>query len=599
MKSFRFVFSLAGAFAALALTRIFAEQTPPTPATSPAEPVVETSAPAAPVAPTPAAAPDVERPAVHEKRARDNDWRRSNRDRVIFKWGHEAVLEEGDDAEHVVALFGSVRADGKLYGNAVAVCGPVFLGSTGSARGNVVAVLGNVRVDGPVDGNVVSVLGGVELGPKARVRGNVVSIGAPIHVDPQAVVEDGVVEVGAIDGLFELKGLQAWVRHALLLGRPLALHHDLGWAWGVAALFLGFYLFVALVMNGALVKCSETLEQRPGKTVLAAFLTVLLTPLLFVVLSVTVIGAPALMVAMTIVALIGKAAFLCWFGRRITLALGLRHALPAVFVGGLMITAVYLVPFVGFAMLKLTDMLGVGMVVYTMMLTGRREKPVTAKPIASGSSAAATTASAGASAASAVPTQSMGFTRSTPPPPPPVPAMVASEPVSSGEVAFTAMLPPMPAPTPAMSQEQTQSSAVPRSATSSIPPIPVTSALPRAGFGIRLGALLIDSLIFAFALFTGGGPDVAIACMAIYLVVLWGLKGTTIGGIICGLKIVRLDDRPLDWTTALVRGLAGFLSVFPAGLGFLWVAFDEEKQSWHDKVAGTVVVYAPKGMSLV
>jgi uncharacterized RDD family membrane protein YckC len=161
------------------------------------------------------------------------------------------------------------------------------------------------------------------------------------------------------------------------------------------------------------------------------------------------------------------------------------------------------------------------------------------------------------------------------------------------------MLPPMPAPTPAMSQEQTQSSAVPRSATSSIPPIPVTSALPRAGFGIRLGALLIDSLIFAFALFTGGGPDVAIACMAIYLVVLWGLKGTTIGGIICGLKIVRLDDRPLDWTTALVRGLAGFLSVFPAGLGFLWVAFDEEKQSWHDKVAGTVVVYAPKGMSLV
>jgi uncharacterized RDD family membrane protein YckC len=39
--------------------------------------------------------------------------------------------------------------------------------------------------------------------------------------------------------------------------------------------------------------------------------------------------------------------------------------------------------------------------------------------------------------------------------------------------------------------------------------------------------------------------------------------------------------------------------VIPAGLGFLWIVFDEEKQSWHDKVAGTVVVHAPKGMSLV
>jgi uncharacterized RDD family membrane protein YckC/cytoskeletal protein CcmA (bactofilin family) len=587
MKPFRILFSLLGAFAGLSLTWVFAEDTPPPPPSEPVAPSAEMAPAVEAPAKTPAPASiEADKPQVKRAHAptiappetiRERDWRRGQRDRVIFKWGHEAALEAGDEAEHVVSLFGSVRADGKVHGNGVAIFGPLFLGSTGSARGNVVAVLGNVRVDGPVDGNVVSVLGGVELGPKARVEGNVVSIGARIHADPEAVMEEGVVEIGAFGGLPELKGLQAWVQHALLLGRPLALHRDVLWAWGVAGLFLMLYLFIALVMNGALVKCSETLEQRPGKTVLASFLTVLLTPLLFIVLSVTVVGAPLLMLAMGVASLIGKAAFLCWFGRRVTLALGVRHAAPAVLVGAVFLTALYLVPFLGFAIMKLTDALGLGMVVYTLMLAGRKEKPVTA----TGSNAAGmgTGGCAGVGG---------GDAWKVPPPP----ASGGQEPVAA-PATFASL--------PIMSQQQTQASgALPSPA----PTISITAALPRAGFGIRLGALLLDGMLvfvasLMFGRMVGQGPSVAIMGMALYLVVLWALKGTTIGGIICGLKIVRLDDRPLDWTTAVVRGLAGFLSVIPAGLGFLWIVFDEEKQSWHDKVAGTVVVHAPKGMSLV
>ena len=40
----------------------------------------------------------------------------------------------------------------------------------------------------------------------------------------------------------------------------------------------------------------------------------------------------------------------------------------------------------------------------------------------------------------------------------------------------------------------------------------------------------------------------------------------------------------------VVRYFAYILSFIPFGLGFLWVAFDSKKQSWHDKLAGTVVV---------
>jgi uncharacterized RDD family membrane protein YckC len=65
------------------------------------------------------------------------------------------------------------------------------------------------------------------------------------------------------------------------------------------------------------------------------------------------------------------------------------------------------------------------------------------------------------------------------------------------------------------------------------------------------------------------------------------------------LKVVRLDDRPIDWPTAIARALGCFLSAAVLLLGFIWIAYDRERQGWHDKVAGTVVVKLPKGVPLV
>jgi len=48
-----------------------------------------------------------------------------------------------------------------------------------------------------------------------------------------------------------------------------------------------------------------------------------------------------------------------------------------------------------------------------------------------------------------------------------------------------------------------------------------------------------------------------------------------------------------------VRALGGFVAMLPLGLGFIWVAIDADRQGWHDKIAGTIVVHAPKGQSLV
>jgi uncharacterized RDD family membrane protein YckC len=128
----------------------------------------------------------------------------------------------------------------------------------------------------------------------------------------------------------------------------------------------------------------------------------------------------------------------------------------------------------------------------------------------------------------------------------------------------------------------------------------VPVAFPRAGFWIRMGALAIDGLIVlvvASALFLEG--SLLLVALATYGAIMWRFRGTTVGGIVFGLKIVRLDERPVDWATSIVRALACFLSLFAAGLGFLWIIWDPERQAWHDKIAGTVVVRVPRGVSLV
>jgi uncharacterized RDD family membrane protein YckC len=80
---------------------------------------------------------------------------------------------------------------------------------------------------------------------------------------------------------------------------------------------------------------------------------------------------------------------------------------------------------------------------------------------------------------------------------------------------------------------------------------------------------------------------------------MWSWKGTTVGGIILNLKVVRLDNQPVTFVVALVRGLAAALSVIVLFLGFLWIAWDKDKQGWHDRIAGTVVVRQPRGTPLV
>jgi uncharacterized RDD family membrane protein YckC len=69
--------------------------------------------------------------------------------------------------------------------------------------------------------------------------------------------------------------------------------------------------------------------------------------------------------------------------------------------------------------------------------------------------------------------------------------------------------------------------------------------------------------------------------------------GATLGKRVFGLKVVKEDGSVPGFGTALLRQTIGYwLSGAIFYLGFIWIAFDDKKQGWHDKIARTYVIRA-------
>ena len=452
----------------------------------------------------------------------------------------------GEITQDAVAIFGSavVQPGGSVGKNLVGLFSSVE--QRGRVAGDVVVILGSAVIDGPVERKVVVVGGTLELGPKAELAGGYVLIGGDVRRDPGAKVSGPAIGVIAIHSSETWSGAMTWLRTCLLWGRPLAFREGLGWAWLVAAGFVALYLLAALIFRGPVERAVDTLGARPGLTLLTTILTVLCMPVVFTVLSVSVVGlvlVPFLALALLAAHILGQAALRIWLGRRLLGALGggANSLGFALLLGAALVLLVYTVPFVGFALVLTLTWLSVGVMVLVVALALRRTPSTAGVPPAA---AAPVPASADA------------------PAPEPVPAAAPVTPPAGGGWADSA-------------------------------------ALPRAGLLVRLAALAIDALVVGLvvALAHAFAPAFLLV-LAGYGAVLWRLRGTTIGGTVFGLRVVRTDGRAVDWTTACLRALGCFLSLLPLGLGFLWIAFDRDRQAWHDKVAGTVVLRVPRGVAL-
>jgi uncharacterized RDD family membrane protein YckC len=127
-----------------------------------------------------------------------------------------------------------------------------------------------------------------------------------------------------------------------------------------------------------------------------------------------------------------------------------------------------------------------------------------------------------------------------------------------------------------------------------------SALLPRVGFWWRTLAMALDlALVGMVMAAVFHRPRWFLLAWVAYHLVLWSWRGTTVGGIVFGLKIVRTDGQPMNFAVALVRLLGGFFSAAALGLGFFWAGWSRDKQSWHDKIAGTIVVKSPGPTTLV
>jgi len=139
-----------------------------------------------------------------------------------------------------------------------------------------------------------------------------------------------------------------------------------------------------------------------------------------------------------------------------------------------------------------------------------------------------------------------------------------------------------------------------------------------AGFWIRFVAVLIDTaLVLAVILpllaliygvpylieTRGSPPGMANTLLSwvfppVAVILFWLYRQATPGKMMVGVQVVDAETGgPLSLGQSIGRYAAYFLSVIPFCLGFIWAGFDRRKQAWHDKLAGTLVIYTKRTKS--
>jgi uncharacterized RDD family membrane protein YckC len=140
-----------------------------------------------------------------------------------------------------------------------------------------------------------------------------------------------------------------------------------------------------------------------------------------------------------------------------------------------------------------------------------------------------------------------------------------------------------------------------------------TGALNYAGFWIRFGAKILDGLILGivfagpliyFVIKGAANPqDVKFQIFQLLVQLLYaagnigyqifflGKYGATPGKMACGLRVVTAEGNKIGYGRATGRVFAEMLSGMICYIGYLIVAFDDQKRALHDHICNTRVVY--------
>jgi uncharacterized RDD family membrane protein YckC len=484
------------------------------------------------------------------------------RSRNTFRLGQDLTITSDDVVRDAAVVFGNATVAGRVTGDLVVIFGTAKLTST--------AV---------IDGDFVSIGGASTVEPGASVRRDVVVIGGPMDAPGSFAAGGGqiVIGPGILGG--SLEGLVPYLSRGLAWGRVIV--PDLPWVWGIVAIFFLLYAALNLVFDRPVRACALTMHNRPLTTFGAGLLVLLLFGPICVLLAISLIGiavVPFLICALIAGGIIGKVAVARFIGMSaVEEEDGNRaHAARSFVIGFAVLTIAYMIPLVGIIVWALAAVMGLGSSTLAFMTAYRRENP--AKPPV--------------------------VVASVPPPaaPPSAPSYPGG-PAGAPATAFdgsAAAIPTAPPPLEASPAPMGAPYAAYAPGAAAIGATTLLVAQPRAMFRDRLASFIVD--VFVVFVATAFLDEIGVLdgeaffpILLVYMIISWAVKQTTLGGVLCQIRLVRTDGTPLSFADALVRGLAGVVSLLIFAIGALWILRDPERQAWHDKIAGTYVVKVPRG----
>ena len=121
--------------------------------------------------------------------------------------------------------------------------------------------------------------------------------------------------------------------------------------------------------------------------------------------------------------------------------------------------------------------------------------------------------------------------------------------------------------------------------------IDLAAAIVAIVVGLAISAFEVPDVVITITVVVGG---VAFLVFFVsYFATFWSTTGQTPGAHVMGVRVVCPGGEPVRLSAAIVR-LAGMaLAAIPLFAGFLLILIDDRRRGLQDRLARTVVVYAP------
>ncbi len=301
--------------------------------------------------------------------------------RVIF--GDNFTLESGDTLTGDLVVFG----------------GNVTIEEEAIVQGDMVVIGGNVTLDGTVSGSTVIVGGSTTMGETAVVKGDLVTVGGSLSRDPGSKIEGEVVtnipapdiqipDVPSPPGVPDVPSPPSPpsppnidVDFPNPFGRFLRM-------FGTAIAVSLLAMLASLFLQPQIERVSQAIVGQPVIAGSFGLLTGVMAPVVLVILAVTIILIPVVLLAAVVLALawlFGLIAIGTEVGERFTRAISQTWAPPltaglGTFLMMIVVGGIGMIPCIGWLVLSLVALLGIGGVVLTLF--GSRSYPFVAIPTA-------------------------------------------------------------------------------------------------------------------------------------------------------------------------------------------------------------------------